>query len=290
MAALTLAVAMVVFSIWGQTTRRSRVAGVLMPTQGLLHITAPQNSRVTNLLVKEGDEVRVGQPLVNLYTGQSTTRGDTAALVARSQADRLVSLESERRLVQLQHQQRHSALADRMQSLQREILQAEGELNASTLRLQLSTSMVERYRKLADERFISEAQLQAKQEELLERQLQERSAQRSMEGLRRELEALKSEIGSLNLSVETQHAQMDRANAILTQESTENSARAQQVLTAPVAGTVGALLSARGQSMQAGQSILSVIPQDVKHQSILQAELYAPSGTTGFVQPGQLVW
>ena len=68
------------------------------------------------------------------------------------------------------------------------------------------------------------------------------------------------------------------------------------VITAPFAGTVTALGLQAGQSVQAGQTLLTLIPQgtaDGNGQSKaanLQAHLYAPSRTAGFVRPGQTVY
>jgi len=80
-----------------------------MPRQGLLHLSTPQSAQLIRLLVKEGDEVKAGQLLAVLHTGQATTQGDTASLVARSQAERLATLESERSLARSQYQQRYAA-------------------------------------------------------------------------------------------------------------------------------------------------------------------------------------
>ena len=71
------------------------------------------------------------------------------------------------------------------------------------------------------------------------------------------------------------------------------------VITAPFAGTVTALGLLAGQSVQAGQTLLTLIPQgptvntDSAGQgqaNSLQAHLYAPSRTAGFVRPGQTVY
>ena len=61
-------------------------------------------------------------------------------------------------------------------------------------------------------------------------------------------------------------------------------------MTAPLSGTVGALSTHPGQALQAGQTVLSLVPSDGAASATLQAELYAASRTAGFIQPGEQVW
>ena len=72
--------------------------------------------------------------------------------------------------------------------------------------------------------------------------------------------------------------------AVLEQERVETRARGELVLTAPVDGVVSAQLARPGQAVQAGQPLLSLLPDD----SPLQAELLVPSRAIGFIAPGQL--
>ena len=76
------------------------------------------------------------------------------------------------------------------------------------------------------------------------------------------------------------------------------------VITAPFAGTVTALGLQAGQSVQAGQNLLTLLPKAKAGTSTvtgaaigtnpaesgLQAHLYAPSRTAGFLRPGQTVY
>jgi membrane fusion protein len=165
---------------------------------------------------------------------------------------------------------------------------------------------------LAAQGFLSTAQVQTRQAELLDLQARERQARRNLEALRREAQSVSAEIEAVRLQANIQQAQLDRVRAGLAQEGTEISARSLVHLSASTAATVGAVAVRQGHSVLAGQTVLSLLPARqeggrtatavLSPQSnaigqfaeepaaMLQAQLYAPSRSAGFVAPGQQVW
>lgn len=290
--AAIVAAALVAFAALGQATRKVQVPGVLMPRGGLLQLSTPQPARLLELRVGEGVQVEPGQVLAVLQLSGSTERGDTAQLLHASLRARREALDAEIRGLQAQAHQREHALRDRHRSLQLDLTQAEGEQEATARRVQLLQASLRRDQGLADLGFLSTAQVQSRQEELLDLQVRERTVRRGVEGLRREMAGVLAELQAGRLQVSTQQAQLDRAVATLAQEETELQARSLLHLTAPARATVGVLSAPVGQSVQAGQTVLSLQP--LEHEGppgpSLQAELYAPSRTSGFIEAGQSVW
>src|SRR5690606_22867385 len=80
-------------------------------------------------------------------------------------------------------------------------------------------------------------------------------------------------------------ASFARELAALEQELVETQARGELVLTAPISGVVATQLIKPGQSVQAGQPLLSVLPGE----GTLEAELLVPSRAIGFIEPGDAV-
>ncbi len=288
---LLMAVALVAFSIWGEVTRKAKLPGLLMPTGGLLSVSAPQAGVVSELLVKEGDWLAAGQPVLRLRTERSTAMGDAALLNAQALAQRRQSLETERLLTQQQQRQRQEALHDRLRSLSAEERQAQAELETNRLRANLAAKSLARYEELAKDSFVSSVQLQQKQEELLDVQLRERNAERSLAALQRDIQATQAELRNSETSSRTALAQVDRGLASLSQEFTENDARAGLTLMAAQAGRVSAITIHLGQPVQGGQTLVTLTPESAQQDAPeLEAQLYAPSRTAGFVKPGQVVW
>lgn len=290
-AAVVMAAALIAFACWGEITRKSAVHGLLLPVGGLLHVSAPQSGVISELLVKEGDEVAAGQALARLRNERVTASGDAAALTAQAMTARRSSLMTERRLTEQNLRQRLDSIAQRLQSLQAEERQAQGELETNRLRAQLAAKSLERQQELANSGFVASAQVQTKQEELLDLQLRVRNAERSLQALQRDLQSAKADKEATDTQAQTTLTQLDRALAQLDQEATENDSRNGITLTAPQAGRVSALPPNAGQAVQIGQTIASIVPFSADGKSSeLQAQLFAPSRTAGFVRPGQEVY
>lgn len=290
-AAIAMAGALVAFAMWGEVTKKSTVHGVLLPVGGLIHVSSQQAGVISELLVKEGDEVAAGQPLARLRNQRITSIGDAAAFTAQALLARRASLETERRLTEQNQRQRQDSIAQRLQSLQAEQRQAQIELDTVRLRVQLSQQSLGRHQELAEAGFVAAAQVQTKHEELLDLQLRERNAERSLQSLARELQAARADKLAVDTQTQTTLTQLDRSLASLDQESTENDSRNGLTLVAPQSGRITALPINVGQALQSGQTVASIVPVAAGGSSAeLEAQLFAPSRTAGFVQSGQEVY
>lgn len=288
-----LAIGLIAFLIFGQVSRKVRIGGVLLPSNGLIQVDAPQTGVLAELMVREGEVVSEGQPILRVRTPRTLANGDAAALAAQTLNQRVTALGAERRLMELQADQREQALRDKIRSLQAESRQAKGELEAADARVTLAEKNQARYDALAREGFVSALQAQQRQEELLDLQLRQRSAQRNLEALQRDTQSMQADVAGIRLSLQASQSQLDREIAALRMEGTENEARSSIIVTAPQRGIVGTVSGHVGQTVQPGQSLVTILPGRGLEQSqgpTLQAQLYGPSRSTGFVQSGQTVW
>jgi membrane fusion protein len=286
-----LAVALVAYGYWGEVTRKARVSGVLMPALGSLQLSASTAGVLIESRVIEGEHVEGGQVLFVLRTDHGTTSGDTAVLIAKNLDQRRATLITERGLRVLQASQRQQALSDNIRNTEASMRQAQGEADVAASRVLLSTKSVERYRQLAKEGFVADIQWQQKQEDLLDLQARAQTSERTRLSLARELQSLKADLVTSATQLGTDLALIDRNLAALTQEGTENDARKHIVINAPQAGTVTGLTVNLGATLPAGQTIATLIPNASGGKSSeLQALLFAPSRTAGFVRAGQSVF
>ena len=291
--AVLMVAALIAFACWGEITRKVTVHGVLLPRGGLIHVTSQQPGVVAEVLVHEGDDVVAGQPIARIRAERITRSGDAAVLAERALEARRASLATERRLTEQNLRQRQDSIAQRLISLQTEERQAQGEMETIQLRVQLARKSLARDGDLARSGFVAEAQVQQRQEELLDLQLRERNAERSLQALRRDLQNARAEKLVVNTQTQTTLAQLDRLLASLDQEVSDSESRYALLITAPQAGRISALPVNVGQALQTGQTVASVVPQTstgADNHAELQAQLFAPSRTAGFVRPGQDVY
>ena len=291
--ALVLAGAMVAFAAWGQVARKARIPGVLMPLQGTVQLSANAAGVITDQLIKEGEQVTAGQSLFVLGTDRATTEGSAAVLLQAHMAQRRLTLESERTARLEQTRQRQTALQDRILAIDREIIQAKQEAALASRRVELAQKTLGRYQQMAQEGFVADIQAQNKQEEMIDLQARVENTQRSTATLQREQQSLQAELQANQRQLSVDLAQLERTLASLEQESSENQARKTIVITAPQSGVVSTIHQPKGSAIQAGQTVATLVPLDaktIKTGTELQANLYAPSRTAGFIKPGQAVW
>jgi membrane fusion protein len=296
--ALALALMLVAFATWGEVNRKARLSGVVVPSQGSLNISAPQAGVVMDLPVREGQSVKAGQVLLVLQTERQSMLGgsvsDTTERAAQQIATRLQTLSTERTLRELQTRQREQVLDDRLRTTAQQLRQAEEESALQARRVQLAQTTLARNQQLAESGFVAEAQVQVRQEELIDAKARAQALERARLGLMQDQQTLRGERTALKAQLQSDTNQIDRNRASLDQEASENAARKTMVISAPYAGTITALNLKAGQSVQNGQALATLVPQaadsDASGPGPLQAQLFAPSRTAGFIRTGQTVY
>jgi membrane fusion protein len=314
--ALAIAGLLVAFAAWGEVNRKSKVSGLLVAQGGSLNITSPVSGVVGELQMTEGHTVQGGAILATINTerqsnllnaamslaGGKPAVGEPSLLAAQQIELRLQSLNTERTLRAMQTSQRQQVLTDRINTLAAQTRQTQDELALLRSRVALAKKTVERYTQLAKEGFMSDIQLQAKQEELIDTTSRLQSLERSRLALQQDRQALEGERTTLASQLANDTAQIERNQSTLTQESSENATRKSVVITAPSSSSIATATSAStaykvtalsllpGQAVQAGQTIATLVPVQPDKTIAVEAHLFAPSRTAGFLQPGQTVY
>lgn len=281
-----LAAMVVLFAIHGEYTRKAHVRGYLAPDKGLIKIFAPQAGTLIEKHVQEGQLVEQGAPLFVLSTESSSPDS------AQTQASAIEKLRERRRSLSMELGNQAvidgiqtQAARARLRSLESEQAQVAAELRIQHQRISSAQESVQRYQRLQQEKFISPAQAQQKQEELLEQQARLQTLMRSRTALERDIGAVRHELASVDLRTTNQRSVLERDMAGLDQQLTEHEARRTIVITAPARGTVTAILAQQGQHAQAQSPLLSILPAGAR----LEAQLLVPSRAIGFIAPQQTV-
>jgi len=283
--ALTV-VGLLVLLLFGSYTRTARVGGLLVSAPGLVRVFAPQPGVLVRLYVGEGDKVARGTPLLELSTElQTQAQGDTRVAVVRRLQSRRDSLLSVRRGQEQLQASQAETLAKRLQSDQDIMTRVGQELVLLRSRFVLASQTVDRQQLLFASRLVSVQTLNQAQDLLLQIASQQQSLERQKTTLEQERMALASDLANLPLKNHAELAETDRTISTLEQEIAETEARRQIIVAAPQDGTVSAVQAELGSSANTTVPLLSIIPAG----SALQAQLFAPSRSIGFVAPGQRV-
>jgi membrane fusion protein len=284
--AAVMALALVAFMFLGSYTRRVTVSGQLMPAGGVVRVHTPQVGVVIEKHVANGQTVKKGQLL---YVLNSDRPGDNAqniqADIARQTAERRASLEREVERSRLMKAEETAGLRRRGETLKAEARTIAAQIEQQNTRIQYAEDMRRRYQALAEQDYIARDELRQKEIDLSEARSRLQVLQRDALVTQRERQQLEQEIESNQLRFDNQVAQLEREISSTDQQLTEVESRRRVVITAPQDGQATLVSAEVGQTIDSSQPLLTVIPAG----SELQARLYAPSSSIGFVQPGNTV-
>ncbi|UYH50879.1 HlyD family efflux transporter periplasmic adaptor subunit [Candidatus Kirkpatrickella diaphorinae] len=278
-------VAICVYGVLGSYTRRVHAAGALVPTAGLVVMTADQIGIVTQIHVREGQHVKAGDRLFSLdvaHRSELDVTGRNALETLRAQY-RL--LQEKRRLAEkdapiaLFTIKAHLATLDRQRAM----------LKAQIARDEKILPLVDRATKQMQDaigtRLVTQTQFQSQLNVYFQsfnvhaqmvRALIDVEGQRSAD----QLKILQHPIEwarRLN-EIDTQLADCRRQ---ISQASRETEA----ILDARIAGTIDGITSHVGQHVRNDQPLLTILPD---HATLL-AELFVSSRAVGFIHVGQPV-
>ena len=285
-AAVVSAVLVVLFLVLAPYTRRASVSGHLVPTRGLATVVAPMRGQVTAMQVEEGATVRAGQALLQLALPLATLDGgDAIAGLQARLRERQAGLEAGHVARAHVLQRKAEGLRVQRDAAREEQLQISAEVAARRRQLAIARQSLARLQRLHEQGFVSAMQLEQQQSTVLEHTSQVQAMQRIGAGNARAVAQLEQALAELPDQGLADDADYQLAQAQLAQEQLETGARGGQAVKAPVEGRVTSQLVKAGQAVEAGQVLLSVLPSE----AALEAELWVPSRSIGFVAPGDKV-
>jgi len=284
--AIVMVGAIAAFFTFGEYTRKARVNGVIAPVHGVVRIVAPQGGVVQALEVWEGMPIESGEAIVTLADARAgDMRGTVAQSVATRMSERFHALVMQREHVIAGMRAEQSLLSRRRASLDREATMLEGELSTQARRHALARQALERALGLQANGFISPAAVDRDRDAVLEHEGRAETLRRSRAGLVREAEAADSEAQSSYQRAQAQVASIDAQLAALDLERIERQLQYRATIVAPADGAIATILVEPGQAIVPGTIVATLIPADDQ----LEAQLFAPSRSIGFVRTGQEV-
>ena len=281
-----LVVALVIFAATQGFARKETVAGVLLPSGGLLRLVAPQAGVVLAGGPPQGQVVDLGEVVVRLSNDLSSAAGPTQVAVARTLQSRQAGLQDELQRQSEQARQQAGVLEARAGSLEASLSQQDREIALQRERVRVVRDVADRYPELVRSGAVSPVEAAEKNSEVLDQQARLVALERQRLVAQRELAAVRAERTALPLQAGREGSQLKREMQALAQAQAEAESRRETVVTAPRSGRVAALLVPPGQAVAAGQAVATIVPEG----GVLEAELWVPSRAAGFVQPGTPVW
>ena len=284
--ALLAAGAVACLLLFGEYAHRSRVGGQLVPDLGVSTVVAPTSGMVGRMTVEEGASVARDQALVRIDLPRVAASGaDAHTGIGRGLDDRdsssaqLAQAQLAQLAVQEQGQRRQLAM------LRTELGQVRAGIATRDAQVRLGRETADRYREVAASGYVSVVQVSQQEQAMLEMLNARQVLERQATALAREIAGLEQALAGLPAQREAIEATARREHALLAQERYRHEADGGVLVKAPLAGLVAHRFVEPGQAVQAGQPLLSLLPEGAR----LQAQLQVPSRAIGFIRPGDRV-
>lgn len=284
--AVIIAAAIVALFVFGEYTRKARLAGVLAPTAGTARVVAQQAGRVEAVHIREGDQVRKDDILLLVGDGRSRQHaGGIAHEMATHMDERDAALKRQLEFLAEALRVEQAGLDARISGMRRELEAAERELASLQRRQVLAERALARARELGAIGFMSSAMVDREADSALDVAQRIESSRRTRLALEREIGALTHERRAAQSRAQAQMAGILSQRAAAAQERVERDLQYRAAVAAPASGFIAALLVEPGHTVAPGTALAMIVPVAAP----LEAHLYAPSRSIGFVRPGQEV-
>jgi len=284
--ASVFAVAVVTFLIVGTYTRHESVQGQLIPSTGLLPVTARSAGTVMAARIHEGEVVAKDQVLIEL-SGEvsSLSRGQTQVAVVSDLQAQLTELEALLENQKNLEGQQHEGLTNRILMLNKQLAEIDQQLSVQREVTGITERRLEKLGPGVKDGTFSQVELEKYQADALNGRAQLSVLSRQRLGTEQELRTLQDQLQQLPLTTGALRNELRFRLSGINQSLAQSEAQRAVVLRAPRDGVVANLAIQNGQTVTAGQRLLSILPEG----SLLQAELWLPSRAVGFLEAGNRV-
>ncbi len=257
--------------------------GYLLPDAGIIKTYPVKGGIVTELHVKEGDNVVSGQPIAVISVQSGTASGEEIGekIVSSLLSQKAILLEEKQQQRQL-HQSELSRLKQRKTDLAISLSVFNRQSEIMTSRLTLLKTESEQYSTLHGKGYLSDIDYRAQKQKLLiaEQDLEEVNANKA--SVSSELNQINAELASNPIQFELTIVSLEKQLIELQRQIDEINNTYRFVITAPESGVIAAVSIVQGEFVAVTRPLVSIIPEGAE----LVAELLLPTRSAGFVREG----
>jgi membrane fusion protein len=279
---IALAAAAVALITLGGYSRRVDMEGTVLPSTGVVEITASSPGRVETLTVQEGQAVNKGEPLYTVNLDTTTKDGGAQQRIIEAQTGERDMLVQEIARKTGMREASERELLQKIETLKVQINQVGEQITFQHGFVKKASIDYNQFLSLVERHLVSLNELTARQQAWVQAVARLQDLQNSELRLQGELKEAQYQ---LSTSVHTRSDEIDTLKNKLLEinEKLANSeAHSLIEIRAPEDGVVTAILAHPGQMIATGTPMLKILPQ----QAPMEAELLAPSSAIGFIHKG----
>ena len=274
------------FLIKGDYSRKALVVGAIVASKGEVKVRAPVNGTIEKLEAELGERVGKGGALLTIQTVNHISDGMDISeqLLSENELQRkiLAQLIEDKRKA---YPKKLRQLDSEQISLASSIAEQEKSIRNEEQIVLLQQIKVDRLSALSEQKHTSSSNIDLAKMESLGQENALHKSRLSLSGSKRQLEKLDHEKYLIMLEYQQQMAELKKGLSELRKQNLQLQSERERQVVSPVTGTVSVVYSHQGQEVIAQQSLITISPED----TMLEAQLYVPSRSIGFIEAGQEV-
>jgi membrane fusion protein len=285
LASIVLAAAAAALITFGSYARRVDMEGAVLPSTGVIEISAVSAGRIETLSVKEGQPVRKDALLYTLDVDTTTKGGGTQQQIIKTQ-------KAEREMLAREIERKTRMSAESATELRQKIETLNAEINQAGAQISEQQGFVKKvshdyllFSSLVKQHMVSLDELNMRQQAWIGSLTRLQDLESGQLHLRAELKDAQSQ---LTTATQTSSDELDTLTSRMLEideQLASSEAHRSVEIRAPIDGVVTAIVGEPGQTVAADAPMLKIVPR----RAPLQAELLAPSSAIGFIHEGRRV-
>lgn len=274
------------YIVWGTYTKHVTVSGTVLPKAGLIKVSSPIEGTISESYVSEGMTIHKGDRLFlitderKLPDTNDTITSSLHMLLLAQKSSLESQIEKER---EINTQEMHE-LKSRITSILNQLEQLKMELFLYNKRIKIAENNLSKLEKLAEQHYVTAITVDEKTDELIDLKTKATTTKRMINSLSTELESSKSELNISPEKLTQKTSEIKRQINSIEQEEIQSASKGKAEVTSYVDGRLSAILVKKHQFV-GNQTLATIIPDGEK----LEAQLYLPSKSIGFIKQGQTV-
>lgn len=266
--------------------RKETAEGLLQPDSGSAAILFERPATVTRVFVREGQEVRAGDPLFAVSVDQTLDDGRTMSeRLNQANARQASEVQNQLAAVGVSSLAQQRAMQDRITADGAQLARLRANLGLQEERLTLDQTTLGNYATLAEQGYVSKIKLRDQQAQVLGTREALNDTQRQIDQILGDIASAQAELRRQRSDGAAATAQLRASRAALDEKRAQNDAGRAMVLVAAETGRVVTLRVGPGSPVTPNVPLATLLPRGAR----LQAELWVPSRAIGFVRNGDEV-
>ena len=266
--------------------KKEKVTGIITPELGLVAVFPPQAGILTKLNVVEGQHVEKNDELFGITVDHRTMGGEYIGLKLIEELDVQEKYLSDQ--LKLEHDKISNQIASRKakaEQLKKEIDQLKNLISTHNKTLEIELGAYKRAQIMFAEGFISSADVENYYRRYLDQKQKIQTFTIKMEETIGLFKEIPFNIKELKVNSKREISRIESQFSEISKQRIQIKGNRQLSVKAPVSGQISSVVANLGQKVNLATSLFSIIPEN----SRLQANIYLPTRSIGFLETGQLI-